>query len=39
MVKDCKKECWMIGSVAPVIWQYPIKPILWVMKKKLGVGS
>lgn len=36
MVKDCKKNCWMIGSAAPAIWQYPIKPILWVLRHKLG---
>lgn len=33
-VKDCKKNCWMIGSAAPAIWHHPIKPILWVLKNK-----
>ena len=35
MVRDCKKNCWMIGSVAPAMWQHPIKPILWVLKNKI----
>lgn len=35
MVKDCKKNCWMIGSVAPAMWRYPLKPISWVMKNKI----
>jgi Fe-coproporphyrin III synthase len=34
-VKNCKKNCWMIGSAAPAIWHHPIKPILWVLKNKL----
>lgn len=34
-VKDCKKNCWMIGSAAPAIWHHPIKPILWVLKNRL----
>ena len=34
-VKDCKKNCWMIGSAAPAIWHHPIKPILWVLKNKM----
>ena len=37
MVKNCKKNCWMIGSAAPAIWHHPVKPILWVLKRKLGI--
>ena len=37
MVKDCTKNCWMIGSAAPAIWHHPVKPILWVLKNKLGI--
>jgi len=37
MVKKCKKNCWMIGSAAPAIWHHPLKPILWVLKRKLGI--
>lgn len=35
MVKDCSKNCWMIGSAAPAIWHHPLKPILWVFKNKI----
>jgi Fe-coproporphyrin III synthase len=34
-VKECKKNCWMIGSVAPAIWHHPVKPALWVLKNKM----
>jgi len=37
-VKDCKKNCWMIGSAAPAIWHHPIKPALWVLKNKIIVA-
>lgn len=35
MVKACKKNCWMIGSAAPAIFAHPVKPILWVMRRKI----
>lgn len=35
MVKNCKKNCWMIGSAAPAIWHHPVKPIIWVIKNKV----
>jgi len=34
-VRACKKNCWMIGSAAPAIWHHPVKPVLWVMQKKI----
>ncbi len=34
-VKDCRKNCWMIGSAAPAIWHHPVKPVLWVLKNKV----
>lgn len=34
-VRDCKKNCWMIGSAAPAIWHHPVKPVLWVLKNKI----
>lgn len=37
-VKNCPKNCWMIGSAAPAIWHHPIKPILWVVGRKI-LGS
>ena len=35
IVKNCEKNCWMIGSASPAIWHHPIKPILWVLRNKL----
>jgi len=35
MVKNCAKNCWMIGSAAPAIWHHPIKPVSWVLKNKI----
>jgi len=37
-VKDCQKNCWMIGSAAPAIWHHPVKPVLWVLKNKIGAS-
>jgi MoaA/NifB/PqqE/SkfB family radical SAM enzyme len=34
-VKACPKNCWMIGSAAPAIWEHPLAPGRWVMKNKL----
>jgi len=39
MVKTCNKNCWMIGSAAPAMWHRPLRPIMWVAKRKLGVRS
>ena len=36
-VKSCNKQCWMVGSAAPAIKKYKIKPSLWVIKNKLRV--
>jgi radical SAM protein with 4Fe4S-binding SPASM domain len=33
-VKNCKKNCWMIGTVSPVIKKYPLEPIKWILKNK-----
>jgi Fe-coproporphyrin III synthase len=35
MVKECPKNCWMIGSVAPVMKQKIWVPLWWVAKHKL----
>lgn len=34
-VRNCKRECWMIGSVAPAMKKYFIKPMVWVLWHKL----
>jgi len=39
LVKNCKKNCWMIGSAAPAIWHHPLTPISWVLKRKLGISK
>lgn len=33
-VKNCPKNCWMIGTASPAIKRYFIKPTWWVMKSK-----
>jgi MoaA/NifB/PqqE/SkfB family radical SAM enzyme len=38
-VNSCPKNCWMIGSAAPAIRHHPIEPLLWVLKKKLGLKT
>ena len=35
MVKNCPKNCWMIGSAAPVMKKYIKKPTNWVIKNKI----
>lgn len=34
-VRECPKNCWMIGSASPVIKKYKNKTIPWVLKAKL----
>ncbi len=36
-VATCKKSCWMIGSVSPVMKKYITKVAPWVIKNKLKV--
>ncbi len=33
-VKTCPKNCWMIGTAAPVMRKYIWKPTLWILKNK-----
>ncbi len=35
LAKNCGKNCWMIGSVAPAIWHHPLKPVKWLLKNKI----
>ena len=35
MVKDCGKNCWMVGSAAPAMWQNLKVPVMWIVKNKL----
>jgi len=34
-VKNCQKNCWMIGTAAPVMKKYIKVPIKWVIKNKI----
>ncbi len=34
-VRSCPKNCWMVGTAAPVMKKYIDKPARWVMKNKL----
>lgn len=34
-VRQCNRQCWMIGSVAPAMRKYILVPILWVLRHKL----
>jgi radical SAM protein with 4Fe4S-binding SPASM domain len=34
-VKHCEKNCWMIGTVSPMIRKYPKNPIKWIIKNKI----
>lgn len=38
-VKNCPKNCWMIGSAAPVMKKYVWKPALWILKNKFMVRN
>ncbi len=34
-VDSCPKNCWMVGTAAPVMKKHLTRPALWVMKNKL----
>ena len=33
-VRDCDRNCWMIGSVSPAMHKYIWKPAIWVLIHK-----
>jgi MoaA/NifB/PqqE/SkfB family radical SAM enzyme len=35
IVKNCRKNCWMIGSVSQQMKKYILKPSIWIFKHKL----
>jgi Fe-coproporphyrin III synthase len=37
-VRDCPKNCWMIGTAAPAMRRNKLRPALWVLRRKLGSG-
>lgn len=36
MVRQCPKNCWMVGTAAPVMKKYIKHPVKWVIKNKLN---
>lgn len=36
LVRDCPKNCWMVGTAAPVMKKYLKHPAKWVLKNKLN---
>lgn len=38
-VKNCDRNCWMIGSVSPAMHKYIWVPAWWVIKHKLFMGN
>ncbi|MDE7471153.1 MAG: radical SAM protein [Paramuribaculum sp.] len=37
-VRNCEKNCWMVGTAAPVMKKYIAKPLGWVVKNKLRIA-
>lgn len=35
LVKTCPKNCWMVGTAAPVMKKYIKHPTAWVLKNKI----
>ena len=35
LVRDCPKNCWMVGTASPVMKKYIRHPLKWVLKNKL----
>jgi Fe-coproporphyrin III synthase len=35
-VKNCKRDCWMMGTAVPAMRRSPWRPISWVIKNKLN---
>lgn len=33
-VRNCSRNCWMIGTASPVMKKYILKPTLWIIKHK-----
>ena len=36
-VKNCPKNCWMVGTASPVMKKYIKQPLRWVMANKWNV--
>ena len=38
-IKNCQKQCWMIGSVASAMKKRPHIPAKWILKNKLKIHT
>jgi MoaA/NifB/PqqE/SkfB family radical SAM enzyme len=38
-VKNCQKNCWMIGSVSQQMKKYMWKSVIWVIKNRLSIAT
>ncbi len=36
-VRECKKECWMIGTASPAMKRRVLKPLIWIATNKFRV--
>jgi len=36
-VRECTKQCWMVGSARPAMRSHLLKPLFWIFKNKLNV--
>lgn len=34
-IRDCPKNCWMIGTASPAMKQNMVKPMMWVLRNKI----
>jgi len=34
-VRNCPKNCWMIGTASPAMKKHILKPLVWVVKNKI----
>lgn len=37
LVRQCPKQCWMVGTVSPVMKKYIAKPLKWVCCQKMNI--
>ncbi len=38
-VKNCKKQCWMIGSASPAMRKHIWVPVFWILKNKIRLAT
>ncbi|MDR0542305.1 MAG: SPASM domain-containing protein, partial [Dysgonamonadaceae bacterium] len=35
LVRNCPKNCWMVGTASPIMKKYIQKPLIWSVKNKI----